>query len=61
MKRADFPQYVLDRADAAYEMAYEDGGEPAAEMAYAAALEKWALKHGKKATPRTLHSGLKGR
>ena len=41
MDLKNFPQRVLDRAEAAAEMAYEEGGEVAEEMAFHAALEAW--------------------
>ncbi|KKM99957.1 hypothetical protein LCGC14_1142510 [marine sediment metagenome] len=45
MEHRDFPQHVLDRAEAASEMAYEAGGEVAGEMAYHAVLDRWAREH----------------
>ena len=41
MTYLDFPQHVLNRAEAAAEIAYETGGEVADEMAYHAVLESW--------------------
>lgn len=37
----NYPQRVLNRAEAAAEMAYEEGGEVAEEMAFHAVLEQW--------------------
>ena len=41
----NFPQHVLNRAEAASEMAYEGGGEVAGEMAFDAILEAWMMEH----------------
>ena len=42
----NFPQHVLNWAEAALEMAHEEGGEAAGEMAFDAVLEQWVLEHG---------------
>ena len=48
MKRKDFPEHVLRRANAALDMVFEDdGGEAAAEAAYDAVLDQWALEYYK--------------
>ena len=41
---SNFPQHVLNRAEAASEMAYEEGGEVAGEMAFDAVLERWVYE-----------------
>ena len=55
MKRVDFPQNVLQRAEAAFE-SREDDGDAAAEAAYDAVLDKWALEfYRSQPWARTLH------
>ena len=53
MKRKDFPQHVLQRAEAAADMAFADDGDLAAgEVAYDAVLDQWALEYYKVRPPR---------
>ena len=41
MNLNNFPKHVLNRAEAAAEMAFEEGGDVAEEMAFHAVLERW--------------------